>query len=120
MEAADLKQGQNKPKKDEDTGSAEDPLLAETHEFICSGYKKRDSPKSPSRDTSRRLLSQDAKLLKHTIHHKALSTALQMARSHHAIAEEVGTTGKEGTTAPGKAHLNKNRVTKIRVTIDHQ
>ena len=68
-----------------------DSLIVKTHDLICSDDKTR---------VSSRLPSHVAKSLKNTTHVKALATALQMARAHHAVAVEVAMAGKEETTAP--------------------
>jgi hypothetical protein len=62
----------------------DDPLIVETHDAIDD--ELHDSSRFPSNG---------AHSLKNTTHLKALSTALRMARSHHAVAVEAATAAEE-------------------------
>ena len=65
----------------------DDPLILETQDVISSYYENTNTSK----------LSPGANSLKNTSHLKALSTALQMAGSHHGLGVEV-VAAKEKTT----------------------
>ena len=77
------------------------PLIVETQELICSRYQTHDSSS---------LSAQGAPPLKNTIHLNALSAALLMARSHHAIAIEGAIIGKEEATFRSKQRSDQVRV----------
>mmetsp|Transcript_40064 Transcript_40064/g.73298 ORF Transcript_40064/g.73298 Transcript_40064/m.73298 type:complete len:965 (+) Transcript_40064:3-2897(+) len=66
----------------------DDPLILETHHVLHS-YDETNSI------TSRLYSQHGAHSLKNTTNLKALSTALQMARSHHALGVEVVSAAKE-------------------------
>ena len=94
-EAANIKQGQGQKtvQKEHRDKYTEDILFMKTNELICSGQGTQSSFK---------LLSHSAHSLQNTIHVKALSTALQMARSHHALAVEAVMVLDDKTTDPSK------------------
>ena len=101
-EAANIKQQQGRTSIHRNMITVDDdPLIVETHDLICSNYEPHDSS---------RLASHSVHSLKNTIHLKALSTALQMAKSHHAVAVEVVMAAEEELTAPSEEHLIKFRV----------
>ena len=87
-EAANLVQQRRRESLCKDIGNGgEDPLIiTETHRLIGLGNDVHDTIPA----------------LKRTIHLKALSTALQMARSHHALAVEVAAAVDNVSTAPGE------------------
>ena len=67
----------------------DDPLLSETQDLIYSNNETLDSSK----------LKNTIHSLKNTTHLKALSTALQMARSHRAVAVEMAIIAENDITA---------------------
>ena len=87
VEAADLNQRKNRETLCKDmVEGGEDPLITETHRLIGLGDDVHDTTQS----------------LKCTTHLKAMSTALQMARSHHALAVEMAAAADNTQTAPGE------------------
>ena len=100
-EAADIKQRQNQKTVYQDISTLDETLIVKTHDLICSDHETHGSS---------RLSSHSVNSLKNTIHLKALSTALQMARSHHVVAVEAVMTRKEERIAPSKENLDHFRV----------
>ena len=71
-------------------GGVEDPLLTETHHLIGLGDDIHHAARS----------------LKYTTHLKAMSTALQMTRSHHAVGVEAAAAVDDTESAPDEDTLD--------------
>ena len=95
-EAANIKH-QDQKTAQKDKCAVEDELIVKTQNLIGA-------------HTSSGLSSHCAHSLKNTIHLKALSTALQMARSHHALAVEAVIVSRESLTAASEESLDLFRV----------